>query len=584
MPLPEPTFLDRQFAAFIRRLAGSDAPPLLEPLAALTAAALRDGHVCLDLTLLAGTSLHPEGTTLSVPPLETLSDLLWDTTVVGVPGDVTPLILDHGGRLYLYRYHRYERELTDDILALADGTVHPPDEQPLTAGLERLFPGNGGPQRRAALTALTRRLCIISGGPGTGKTTTVVRILALLLEQAAGGPEPRIALAAPTGKAAARLRESIRTARETLPCDETIRTLIPDRAVTLHRLLGPRSGSVRFRHCRENPLPWDMVIVDEASMVSLPLMAKLTAALRPGAHLVLLGDRDQLASVEAGAVLGDICAGAGMAEGNAEPSPLGRSITVLTRTYRFREEGGIGELAAALNAGDGRRALSLLDGGKDDIAFRDLPAPGELKRELRRSVMEGFTPCLTAPTPEEALARFAGFRLLTPLRRGPLGVAGLNRLVEELLAEQGLIRPMGRWYAGRPIMITVNAPTLHLFNGDIGIVWPDPTESGLLRVCFADPNGGLRWLAPARLPAHETAFALTVHKSQGSEFSRLLLLLPRQDSALLTRELLYTAVTRARERVDIWGDRELLPAIVSRRIERSSGLREALWPARTTCR
>ncbi|WP_305731437.1 exodeoxyribonuclease V subunit alpha [Trichlorobacter ammonificans] len=582
MSLPDVAPLDRQFGAFISRLAGSDASPLLEALAALTAAALRSGHVCLDLVPLAGDGLRLAGETIPVPSLEEVTVLLHGTAVVGAPGEYRPLILDRGGRLYLYRYHRYERQLADDLLALAGSAAQPPDADRLAEGLERLFPDAGGPQpdrqRQAALTALHRRLSIISGGPGTGKTATVVRILALLLEQAADGLPPRIALAAPTGKAAARLRESIRTARETLPCDERIRQLIPDRAVTLHRLLGTRPGSVRFRHCRDNPLPSDVVIVDEASMVSLPLMAKLTAALKPGARLILLGDRDQLASVEAGAVLGDICAGGDGSAAAGEPSPLARTITVLTRTYRFREGGGIGALAAAMNAGDGRRALAVLDGEQESVALRELPAPGELKRELRQSVIDGFRPYLTAPTPEEALARFADFRLLTPLRQGTLGVEGLNRLVEELLTDEGLIRPLGRWYAGRPVLVTVNAPALHLFNGDIGIAWPDPAAAGQLRVCFVDPDGGSRWLAPARLPDHETAFALTVHKSQGSEFSRLLLLLPRQDSALLTRELLYTAVTRARERVELWGDRELLHAAISRRIERNSGLREALWP------
>jgi len=343
-----------------------------------------------------------------------------------------------------------------------------------------------------------------------------------------------------------------------------------------------------------------VVIIDEASMVALPLMAKLAMALRPDARLILLGDRDQLASVEAGAVLGDICGGGrnepfspeftdlvATAAGERVPVvsagsaflPLTDSLVVLKKNYRFGAESGIGEVGRAVNAGAGVESVELLKAGsRDGIAWRDVPRPDGLKKALAGAVVEGYGRYLDAGSPAGALERFDAFRLLCALRQGPYGVAGINALAEQILAEKGLIDLHNRWYRGRPVMITANDYNLKLFNGDVGIVFPDPEAGDNPRVYFPAPDGGIRKFSPVRLPPHETVYAMTIHKSQGSEFDRVILLLPAHDTELLTRELIYTGITRARSGVEIWGDLEVFVAAVSRRIDRQSGLKGALWP------
>jgi exodeoxyribonuclease V alpha subunit len=334
-------------------------------------------------------------------------------------------------------------------------------------------------------------------------------------------------------------------------------------------------------------------------MVALPLMAKLAVALKPDARLILLGDRDQLASVEAGAVLGDIC-GRGRQErfspgfgdvmarvaGERLPAeliggssgPLVDSLVILRKNYRFEAGSGIGTVAGAINAGDGAAALAQL--GQDASGrtwWRPLPSIDGLKKALAGKVIAGYKSYLDAGTPEEALKGFDAFRVLCALRRGPYGVSGINILIEEILAEEGLIDLRSRWYRGRPLMIVVNDYNLKLFNGDIGIVLPEEDAGGTPRVCFPAPEGGVRKIAPVRLPAHETVFAMTVHKSQGSELDRVLLLLPDHDAEHLTRELVYTGVTRARREVEVWGDETAFLNAVRKRSERNSGLEEILW-------
>ena len=597
----ELTATDRYCADFLCREAGA-VPEWFWLAAALASQAVGLGNICLDLTRVAGRDLLVDAEPRRLPEFPELRSALSQLPVVGQPGEFRPLVLDGDGRLYLYRYWQYERTLVQSILEKAALPVGSLDEPLLSAGVARLFPGGDEGetdwQKVAALTALWSRFSVISGGPGTGKTSTVVKILALILEQA-GGERVRIALAAPTGKSAARLKESIRGMKAKLDCSEGVRAQIPEEVTTLHRLLGVRSGSVRFRHNRENRLPFGVVIVDEASMVALPLMAKLAAALEPGARVILLGDRDQLASVEAGAALGDICGG-----GRAEPYSRGfqefvarvagealsatatgegkgfpnDSLTVLKKNYRFPEESGIGGAARAVNAGDGARALELLkDPGQIDLGWKPAPAPEQLQKALTDMIIAGYSPDLAAGTPEEALKLFDAFRVLTALRQGPYGVAGVNATVEGILAEHGLIERGNRWYPGRPVMVTVNDYNLKLFNGDIGIVLPDPEAGGAPRVCFPSPDGGVRRVPPVRLPAHDTVFAMTIHKSQGSEFDRLLMLLPATDSEALSRELIYTGLTRAKSAAEIWGDEDVFRAAVSRRVERASGLREALW-------
>lgn len=583
IPVFELTPLDRQFADFIVAISAK-ASPHLHLAAALASNAVGSGNVCLNLSDIAGRTIQVDKTDLTIPPHEELFTALQNAGSIGAPDAFAPLVLDRSSRLYLYRYWKYEQTLAKRILEMAQAAPFPVDNSLLDKGLDRLFPKEGKNetdwQRIAAIKAVHKRFCIISGGPGTGKTSTVVKILALLLEQSAGRPL-RIALAAPTGKAAARLQESISLAKETLASPEEIRESIPQKASTIHRLLSPVAGSSRFRFTEENLLPFDLVIIDEASMVSLPLMAKLAAALKPDARLLLLGDRDQLASVEAGAVLGDLCAGASAGAESADPpAPLQDNIVILTRNYRFHRDSGIGAAAAAINQGEGAKALALLSGtAGSECRWHELSRTEPLKKQLASSVLRGYAPYLEATTAEEALPLFNSFRVLCALRQGMLGVEAVNLLIEELLAEKRLIRPLGRWYAGRPVLVTANDYSIRLFNGDIGLTLPDPQADGALRVCFPDGAGGIRTVSPLRLPAHETAFAMTIHKSQGSEFSRVLMLLPDHDSELLTRELLYTGITRARESVEIIGDSSLFITAAARRIERASGLREALWPS-----
>lgn len=597
----ELSMLDRHFASFI--CSESDgAPPSLKRVVSLASNAVGNGNICLNLADIAGRDIRIDGEEFTVPAFEALRDSLLKTAVVGSPGDYRPLVLDGEGRLYLYRYWKYERDLARAILAKAATPCSVTNTALLRAGLGRLFPGTTGEetdwQMVAALAAVRKSFCVISGGPGTGKTSTVVKILALLLEQAEGEPF-RIALAAPTGKAAARLKESVSRMKAQLDCAADVKEQIPSEVSTIHRLLGPIAGSVRFRFCAENPLPYDAVIVDEASMVALPLMAKLALALKQRARLILLGDRDQLASVEAGAVLGDICggdrqvqvspefaaflatpAGAGIpAALIGEPvPPLSDTLVILKKNYRFRAGSGIGAVGEAVNAGKGTEAIAML---KSDvfsgIIWHGVPNPDCLKKALADAVVSGYGAYLAAGTAAEALARFDAFRILCALRQGPYGVAGINALVEEILAGKGMIDPRNRWYRGRPVLITVNDYNLKLFNGDVGIVFPDPEAEGNPGVWFPADDGGIRKVSPLRLPAHETVFAMTIHKSQGSEFDRVLMLLPGHDSPVLTRELIYTGITRAKQEVAIWGDEEVLVTAVSRKISRKSGLREALW-------
>ena len=578
--------IDLQFGRLLERLDGGC--QAVRVAATYASRALREGHSCLDLRALAATGDTGESwlQTLRTSPL------------VGAPGDWKPLILDADDRLYLYRYWAYEQRVAEAVLARArpaDGV----DERRLAAQLRDLFgpaePERVNWQKVAAATAVLRQFAVISGGPGTGKTYTVVRILALLVGQNPQRP-PAIALAAPTGKAAARMQEAIRFAKQSLPVDDATRAAIPEQAGTLHRLLGVRPNSTRFRHDRDNPLPVDVLVVDEASMVDLALMAKLMDALPPRARLILLGDRDQLSSVEAGSVLGDICAGeAGYSAPFAErlaalsgervpaaPGPVpavADAIVYLRESRRFRGDGGIGRLAQLINDGRAGEALGLLQSDDPELSWRSLTGPA-LARELPAAVVHGYRAYLEAMAEgvdaERVFASFNAFRVLCAHRTGPAGVDTLNQQIEAALAAARLISPRGPWYAGRPVMITENDYNLRLFNGDIGLVLPD-TEG--LRVCFPQVDGSIRRLHPARLPAHETVYAMTVHKTQGSEFERVLLVLPDEDSRVLNRKLLYTGVTRAKVQVAIWGRDSVFRRGVQTDAQRGSGLAARLWRA-----
>ena len=548
------TALDLHFAHLMKRLDGRECPELALA-AALVSSACGQGDVCLNLPHIAGQTN---------PTYAEWLPLLQQSPVVGSPGEQKPLILDPDGRLYLHRYWRYETVLAERLLALASEQIDPGENQ-----LDKLFPAETETtdwQREAAKMALSQRLCIISGGPGTGKTSTVVKILALLRMQH-GGSTLRIALAAPTGKAAARMQESIHRAGESLQVDNTLLESLPDQASTLHRLLGVIPASQRFRHNRDNPLPLDLLIVDEASMIDLALMARLVEALPSHARLILLGDRDQLASVEAGAVLGDICAGAG------SDAPLAAHIVLLKQSYRFGSESGIGRLAAAINRGDTEQMMRLLQ----DETISGIALYSSHKAALKQATA-AYADYLhqvagNRPWPE-LFEAFNRFRLLTARRTGPAGVETLNREIERQLRREGVITTSDDWYPGRPVMITRNDYNLHLYNGDLGIALPVEGRQMLL---FPGEREGYMQIAPARLPGHETAYAMTVHKSQGSEFDQVLLMLPTEDSPLLSRELLYTGVTRARQSVTLCATEPVLVSACQRKLQRSSGLMQRLW-------
>jgi exodeoxyribonuclease V alpha subunit len=572
--------LDRHFAAFIEAQNGK-ARPMLALAAAMVSRQRGEGHICLELGGVAG-ELFPDKAEKGVIPvrLPGLKDWLKELqapAVVGTPGQFKPLILDDQYRLYLHRYWSYEQSLAQAILERASQQPNQPDPPALNQRLQTLFapePGNGvNLQGVAALAAVRRRFCVISGGPGTGKTHTLVLILALLLELE-HGRKLRIAVAAPTGKAAVRIQDSIQAVREKLPCDASVKAQLPERATTLHRLLGYIPDSARFRHDAENPLPYDVIAVDEASMVDLALMAKLFQAIHPAARVILLGDKDQLASVEAGAVLGDLCSAS-----TSGKSDLSDCIIQLQRNYRFGEHSAIYRLSSAIKDGRADEALRILresqGAAATDLASMVLPSRSNLKEALRKRVLAGFSTFVRAAEPASALAALAQFRLLCALREGPFGVTGLNQAAEEILEEEGLIRLSSPWYSHRPIMITRNDYNLKLFNGDVGVILPEP-GSGEPRAYFPGPDNTLRQFLPLRLPEHETAYALTVHKSQGSEFDRVLLVLPDRETPVLSRELLYTGLTRARQSVELWFDEPAFRAALARTVRRTSGLRDAL--------
>lgn len=563
----------------------------------LAARAVSEGHACIDLRSWAGQEDSPDEGEGRTPAREEWLPMLGASPVVAAAGAqdmFRPLVLDAAGRLFLHRYWDYEGRVAEKLRALNTG-LPVADAGEIRQLLDQYFPaGGGGPdwQKVAAATALTRRLAVISGGPGTGKTSTVVKILAILL---AIEPRLRVALAAPTGKAAARMRESIRSQFASLQVPEEVRARMPETPFTVHRLLGYVPDSIHFRHNADNPLAWDLVVVDEASMLDLALAAKLLDALPPKGRLILLGDKDQLASVETGVVFAEVCAARGStaahreriadlvgeklpeAEASGQPS-FNDAVVWLTRSYRFTEESGIGRLARGVNAGDAEGAVKVLtEGACAEVKWvRDLPNPGDLAERL----IDGFAPFMDAvsrrASPEEILSKFDRYRVLCALREGEYGARHLSAEIGEIFRRrlgQGQA-DAGRWYAGRLVLVTRNDYALRVFNGDVGVALPD--AAGDLLVHFPVTEGGTRSIAPSRLADCETAFAMTVHKAQGSEFDRADLVLPPHDSRVLTRELVYTALTRARSALTLWGPEEILRAAIDRPTARVSGLGDRL--------
>jgi len=611
--------LDVQFA---RMIAGGDAAwsgsssdqAALMLAAACLSAEAGSGHVCLHLEQLRPDALF-DGRFPALasafwqaagePDREQWLALLSQQPSVSDGSYPAPLVLQDD-RLYLQRMWQSEGEVA--AFFKAEGAVRNAplvvDEVRLQTILNTLF-GDAEPdsdidwQKVAAAVAATRRISIISGGPGTGKTTTVARLLAALIQLY---PEQklRIQLAAPTGKAAARLTDSLGQAILKLPLNAAQRDLFPDEASTLHRLLGAQPGSQRMRYHRGNPLHLDVLVVDEASMVDLPMMARLIEALPEQARVIFLGDRDQLASVEAGAVLGDICRFAEQGYSaerakqlsyltgylleptqTAHPASVRDSLCLLRHSYRFDSGSGIGLLSTAVNAGDSAAAVRILGEGLPDVTGYPLNESEDFQ-PLLDACVSGYKLYLQGvakgDSADSILLAFGRFQVLCALREGPFGVKGLNERIEQLLNRRGLIRRpavlAGKWYAGRPVMISRNDSALGLFNGDIGIALPD--GQGELRVWFLLPGGEVKSVQPSRLPAHETAYAMTVHKSQGSEFEHTLLVLPNHSLPVLTRELVYTAITRAKTKLSLYASEKVFSIATRTRTQRRSGLAHRL--------
>ncbi|AVT49405.1 exodeoxyribonuclease V subunit alpha [Shewanella baltica] len=690
------TPLDRHFALEMSLLHPSDSQhPLFILLCALLSQQLSSQHSCLVLAHIVPLNPIAEQNshckiTLS---LEKLTETLQTFDAVGQAGSNKPLIFDNG-RLYLQRYHQFETSVAASLIRLSGSVSKHSEnvshqEQTQTAKLrsllDQLFPANVSDphslttnvltnsegtqstvpidwQKVATATALGKKLSVITGGPGTGKTTTVTKLLLLLQMESM----QEIRLVAPTGKAAARLSESIKASKARLAkelsahadvIDEarnrnnqdflTALGRIPEEASTLHRLLGVIPNSPHFRHHQGNPLRLDLLIVDEASMVDLPMMYKLLSALPEHASLILLGDQDQLASVEAGAVLADICAGLKMpvapnnlAQNNissnsqalwqmryskeqaerlsaltgfeltpyiSDTPKLGDSLCMLMHSHRFKGDAGIGLLASAVNRADLQGILQVWQQGPAELNWLEHsmvvsqtqakvsePANNVGLNLLLEQACQQYGVYLSAlnslasnsdvgtrPSTADIIDSFNQYRILCAMRSGDYGVEGINQFVTQALANAKLIKPLQEFYLGRPIIIQSNDYNLGLFNGDIGLILQDEDKPERLMAHFIKADGSLLKVLPARLPSHETCYAMTVHKSQGSEFSRVALVLPPSPSLaqwqLLTKELVYTAITRAKVHFTCLGTQHVFERASSQATQRASGLADRLW-------
>ncbi len=585
------------FARFVTSQSGPDPQAVLALSAALASERSQRGDVCLELSDFAGKPLFESerDNGPDVPPGPALEAWLAQLRIqpcVGRPGETKPLILD-GERLYLYKFWNFENSLCEAVLSRLP--AHPiAADDAVSVALTRLFPDSSATvtdwQKVACAGAAIRRLSVISGGPGTGKTATVVKILALLLEL---DPSLHIRLAAPTGKAAARLSDAIRLRKAALPTSTQTKAAIPEQAATIHRLLGYNGRA--FRHHHRNPLVVDCLIVDEASMIDLPLMARLFQALPADARLILLGDRDQLASVEAGSVLGDLtghgrplsyspaqaqklCALAGL---QAEQLPthsgtpaVADALALLRTSYRFGEHSGIGNLALAVNQGAGTRALEICRG----LEFKEVTwiegGENAIHAHALHWAHERYSTYLHTTDIGEAFQAFERVRVLCAVHDGPFGVTEFNRRVEHALCD-GPPGGADRAFHGKPVMVTANDYETGLFNGDVGLLWRAPGQE--LRAYFKLSEDRIRDIAVRSLPEHVTAWALTVHKSQGSEFEQVLLVLPAEsNNPVLNRELIYTGVTRASKTITVHATPQSLTQGIGRQMKRSSGLAHRL--------
>lgn len=552
------------------------------------------GHVCLRLSELLATDD-------SVALAEARAALFASGLVADEQGQAPlPLVLDREDRLYLARYFEYERRLAAMLMARATAVTAGAEIEGVDGERLGLFFASHREkatsrvdwQMLAAAMAIRNRLTIITGGPGTGKTTTVVNLLAGLL---VGNPSLRIVLAAPTGKAAQRMQDAIRERASHLPAG--VRSLLPSESFTVHRLLGVIQDSQGFRHHAANPLPLDVLVVDEASMLDLALATKLVAAVPEEARLIFLGDKDQLAAVEAGAVFSEISRDPWLSDSCRQQlasltglpaevilppavdqgSPLHDTVIWLSDNYRFGKESGVGQLAQAINSQEVEAALACLRRGRDDVRWVEDGGVQLAPHSLAELVagFDDYLHCLGGPAgdPGAAFEALGRFRVLCAVCDSERGLDWLNDYIAHCF-RQRLQHPRddghSPWYPGRPLMVLRNDYVLKLFNGDIGIILP--TAEGHLMAHFPTSDGKFRTLAPARLPPHETAFAMTVHKAQGSEFEQVAFVLPAYGSQILTRELIYTAVTRTKKSLHLYCSSEVLSEAIQKQSIRHSGL------------
>lgn len=591
-----------QVAATVARLEPGLHPDVLLALA-VAARAPRLGHVGIELAEVAHRMLdrHQE----DLPTLPWPEPKAWARTLAASPAVATPDTWDHrpvrplvwdGTRIYLQRYFAYELAVADQLRARAEAAAAPPGEG-TGAVLDALFPprdGPGGPdlQRRAAESALGHPLAVIAGGPGTGKTRTIARLVAASHQLArAEGRSFSVALAAPTGKAAARMTEAVHQAVVDAEAEGAVEPWLAEvlrsaEATTIHRLLGWRPGG-RFRHDHRDPLVHDLVVVDETSMVSLPLMARLLDAVRPQARVVLVGDPNQLASVEAGTVLGDVVGPAGAPTPVGQlplapvvDGPLAGRVTVLRRVHRFGAGSGIEALADAIRDGHVDEAIDLLRGSAADltwVALDDASAMAALEDVVVGTAAE-VVEAARAGDAERGLDAATRVKVLAATRLGANGLIDWTTRIERSLADRVPLYDGNRgraWHVGRPVLVTMNDRINKVANGDIGLTVAGADGAPMV-VALPDP-GGVRYLAPARLREVETWWAMTIHKSQGSEFPHVVVALPHRESPILTRELLYTAATRARTHLTVVADEGALRTAVGRPVARASGLGPRLW-------
>jgi exodeoxyribonuclease V alpha subunit len=577
-PLEKTNALPRQLSESIAHICKIESNPLLEKSISLLISALDEGSI--RISMLTNLSASKEKSVAS------WQKKLIETGAASKAPGYAPLIID-GDQLYLARYYHYQSQLKHILIELGNTAVPEIGHKKATKIIANLFPeGETQPswQKVAAVLALKKSLCVISGGPGTGKTTTMLRVLATLCE--VSPHQLRIRLAAPTGKAAMRMQESIRDNLTKLNCSDDIKQQLSVDACTLHRLLGYRPHSVKFRHNTNHPLALDVLVVDESSMVDSAMMAKLLSAIPKGAKVILLGDKDQLEAVAPGSPFTEICQQAGFSQSfakelsemadvdfsyfsgdesiiSAEPQPLADNIIFLRHSYRFDSKSGIGQLANAVNQGQFKESIALMKGDQhSDINWVDYQ-PSDYRGynkpdtdPLVKRVQQGFKSYLEALKEDDLTTifnAFSHFCLLAAARQGYSGVEDTNALAQSALGFPNDTK----WYHGRPVMVTRNDYQVALFNGDVGICL-DLNKEGL-RVYFPSMHE-YRDFTPSRVPQHETAFAMTIHKSQGSEFEEVLIILPESNSRVLEKSLLYTGITRAKKHVTLWGKKETLMA------------------------